>query len=79
MIKITVKRNGAKNRMEMAKRFSKHEVFALAPLSEVLKSIRAYEKDNQFIITDDELTIIHYCWYTLVSGCIFFHISIKIK
>lgn len=55
-----VKRNGAKNRMEMARELLKQsDCFHLCRLSEVIETIRSYERDGLFIITDTELILNH--------------------
>ena len=55
-----VKRNGAKNRIEMAREFlAQAESFNLYRLSEVIETLRSYERDGLFIITDSELILKH--------------------
>lgn len=61
MIEITVNRNGAKNKMQMAREFAKHPNFHLYRISEIIETMRSYERAGQLVVTDETLTIIHYC------------------
>lgn len=55
-----VKRNGAKNRIEMAREFlAQAESFNLYRFSEVIETLKSYERDGLFIITDSELILKH--------------------
>ena len=55
-----VKRNGARNRMEMAKEFLKQsDAFHLYRLGEVINTLRSYERDCLLVITDTELILEH--------------------
>lgn len=56
-----VKRNGAKNRMEMAREFldQASEQFKNYRISEVIETLRSYEREGLFIITDTELILNH--------------------
>ena len=55
-----VKRNGAKNRMEMARQFlAQSDAFHLYRLSEVIETMRSYERDGLLVITDSELILNH--------------------
>lgn len=56
-----VKRNGAKNRMQMAREFldQASEQFKNYRISEVIETLRSYEREGLFIITDTELILNH--------------------
>ena len=58
---IVVNRNGAQNRMEMAKELKKHPAFKWCSTYDVIKSIRSYEKTGDFFISELFITIKHYC------------------
>lgn len=61
MVEIArVKRNGAKTRMEMARQFlAQSESFRLYRLSEVIETMRSYEREGLLVITETELILNH--------------------
>lgn len=61
MILITVNRNGAQTRMEMARELAKHIAFKNVPISEVIKSLRSYERSGDLTVTECFITLKHYC------------------
>lgn len=61
MTLITVNRNGARNKMEMARELSKHPHFRLTPMSEVIKTLRYYESEGNLVVTELFITLKHYC------------------
>lgn len=61
MVLITVNRNGARNRIEMARELAKHPAFKFVPLSEVINTLRVYEKDGNLVLTECFITLKHYC------------------
>ena len=61
MALITVNRNGARNRIEMAGELAKHPAFKFVPLSEVINTLRVYEKDGNLVLTECFITLKHYC------------------
>lgn len=61
MVLITVNRNGARNRIEMARELAKHPAFKLAPLSEVINTLRVYEKDGNLVLSECFISLKHYC------------------
>ena len=61
MTLIIVNRNGAKNHIEMARELAKHTAFKLTPLSEVIKTLRVYEREGNLILTECFITLKHYC------------------
>ena len=55
-----VKRNGANNKIEIARQFlAQSETFHLYRLSEVIETMRSYERDGLLVITDSELILNH--------------------
>lgn len=54
-----VKRNGAENRMQMAREFSKADAFKLVRMSDVIATLRVYERDGLLKVTDTELIMYH--------------------
>ena len=55
-----VKRNGAKNRMEMARQFlAQAETFHMYRLSEAIETMRSYERNGLLVITETELILKH--------------------
>ena len=61
MTLIIVNRNGAKNHIEIARELAKHTAFKLTPLSEVIKTLRVYEREGNLILTECFITRKHYC------------------
>ena len=61
MITITVNRNGAKNNIEIARELAKHPAFKWVPLSEVIKTLRSYQRSGDVIISECFITLKHYC------------------
>lgn len=61
MITITVNRNGAKTNMEIARELAKHSAFRLTPMSEVIKTLRSYQKSGDIFISECFITLKHYC------------------
>ena len=59
-----VKRNGAKNRRAMADEFLKQSDLFNSPnytLSIIMETLRSYERDGLFLITDTHLILNHEC------------------
>lgn len=56
-----VKRNGAQNRIEMARELLTQapEAFPLYRVSEMIQTIRHYESNGLFIVTDTEIILNH--------------------
>lgn len=61
MTLITVNRNGAKNRIEMARELAKHPAFKWVSLHDVIMSLRSYEESGDLIVTECFITLRHYC------------------
>ena len=61
MTTITVNRNGAHTNMEIARELKKHPAFRLTPMSEVIRTLRSYQKSDDVIITECFITLVHYC------------------
>lgn len=58
---IIVNKNGAKNRMEMAKELIKHPAFRGCSLYDVITSIRSYERTGDLIVSELFIILRHYC------------------
>lgn len=55
-----VNRNGAKNKIEMAREFlAQSPAFHLYRLGEVIATLRSYEREGLLVITDTELILNH--------------------
>lgn len=61
MVLITVNRNGARNRIEMARELAKHPAFKLTPLSDVINTLRVYEKEGNLVLSECFISLKHYC------------------
>lgn len=55
-----IKRNDAKNRMEMAREFfAQSDVFRSCTVGQAIETLRSYERYGLFVITDTELILYH--------------------
>lgn len=62
MIEITVNRNGANRRIDMAREFIiQLPEYKFIGLNNMVETLRSYERAGQFIVTDNTLTLVHYC------------------
>lgn len=58
---INVNRNGAKTNMEIARELKNHPNFRLTPMSEVIKTVRSYQRSGDLVVTELFITLKHYC------------------
>lgn len=61
MVLIQVNRNGAKNRMQMARELAKHPSMRNLPMSEVIATLRSYEATGDLYVSECFITLKHYC------------------
>lgn len=54
-----VNRNGAKNKIQMARELAKADAFQRVSLADIIATLRTYERDGLFTITDTELILYH--------------------